>query len=1324
MIWRMQEGDGAGPTASQLQGRDPMCEIQNWLQQPCRHLLAVASQNAHMLPSKEWRSPLSIASSIAFFFSRRLELFGALMSVFPRSAQESLPLLGGFFPRSKHPKVALLTKVLSNYDLMRTVSSLAGMLTVPEFQANAVRLELLVHIAVSCCNGKGRIESRHLDTWLNRQLGVPEIASMEDPPEDAFVLNVLTNYGNFCVLTGMWEATDSAATYLMTAVGRMFKKDDCRWVEEAIALLKLSDLVVSRSGLSRWAQETSKDKRPVPIHPKAPLDAWASRVTFTRDDLEQLGIAESLLTPFTFDLSARQELMTESSQESELHRRPLIRLEDSWLVAIPSAVTYAVCRHLTSSAAEVRRLGELKAALMNHAQVRVLNLPTHGSRHSANLVALPIELKGVEFLCSSVIMQVGKRRFFHFLLIADDLHQFHDHGTLRPSELTGPSERLVQEHIEKVRDHLEMTYEVDSGHTFYIAGLLGQTIVVANADTPKKWTMTVARLNELELLFMDTDAPLDRLILLLNQRKEEEAKGLEIPFDNGILNLYAYWQQQGFNLRPPELRHDFPALLQIATDHILSYRLHLRRSVDEHCERIGNHHTVVVRANYASIYRAIRGQPVYVSMPLLKQNVLAFCMHAGGSTLWLLVKDPADARVSKAAFELWEALQFLLFRAVQSDTPTFDSHSPRIYVDFSAVQGERDGEGASTGGVEDSELHYEYDLHHSIAIIKLGRGFMSHFAGLENNGERYLLAGVLRAMWSLSKTPERAEGDLEGCALEHLGGVGGRVLHSLRVWSAAEQLAGSHSRGVYQHPKECIESRRHAVLTWQPSPERPQAVATERSTQILNTAVAQHATELQRVLRSFNRTSLIIELIASYETMLREKKRWRATSRAICSLYGTEEAMRAASEVDQHRTLVQISVRALVEASTCESQDSEGLEPDGHQIDELVARMATIISIGRDSDMLHFGMATQGITMHPNGSYNLDARVLEEISGPFLREAFSGSFQAAADDYESWFHTERPQSEKTTSTFDELGFQNAWVEEYGLAFSKFLEIAGELGDIAVKRGSPVVTATVDEVAAARADVGVSVSDVRTFLAAFGLPRRPAWLAGPGEAAKSVSPWRFERRLSLSLRPLVILDEHRGLFAYGLDMTREALAYVMDSIRSASFDKDVFSSKKMRAWLGGRVDELGRKFTMQVAENLRSTGWHAKTEVKLTQLGAPKQPDLGDVDVLAWRDDGRVLVIECKRLKPSRTVAEIALACDRFRGNVGDKLYKHMRRFNWLKENDAQLKKFVGMPSLSLRLQGLLVVNRPVPFKYLQNLPIPATEIVLDDALEKYLSEEQ
>ena len=99
-----------------------------------------------------------------------------------------------------------LVRDLANYDPAATVPLLAGLLTLPDYQSNCIRFEILVVLAVRHCHGRKRAHVEQAKQWF-LQIGKSRCALAEDPAEDVFVSLVHDDQGNYRLLEGVWEGS-------------------------------------------------------------------------------------------------------------------------------------------------------------------------------------------------------------------------------------------------------------------------------------------------------------------------------------------------------------------------------------------------------------------------------------------------------------------------------------------------------------------------------------------------------------------------------------------------------------------------------------------------------------------------------------------------------------------------------------------------------------------------------------------------------------------------------------------------------------------------------------------------------------------------------------------------------------------------------------------------------------------------------------------------------------------------------------------------------------------------------------------------------------
>lgn len=1236
---------------------------------------------------------------------------------------ESFPYMLPAEGQLQEPQVLKFCNVLKKYDQKLAIAAVAGMLTIPKFQANCYRLEILAHLIVASCSGNAKLTSKHISNWLNRQLGDYPISTMEDPAEDVFVSNILTNQGDFLVLGGLWESPDASTSLLIKAIERYGSKDELKSLAPAVALLKISDFILKRAGLKRWQIEPSTPKVSILIKPSDPWDKWSIRAKLTISDLESLGISLDLLQPFIFNLSDSATLLEQSNQESELHVKPLIQYGNELILSLPTSVTYAVKRFVLKQAKNHTWLDKLEDWLMSEVMQQAVKMVESTSRHQVEYVTTPHELSQIPEFCQSHLFRVGKRRYIHLMFLSDPLAQFAEVGLLQPTEYGEEEEKKLDVHIENFRLYIDTNYQVDSAHTLLLLGHLGQPFLITFPETRHRWSFDLCRIHDLIFILQDSDGPLDKLICMLEQRKLMLTEGLEFFNMNGLINLYAYWIEQSCCLRLPDIPHAGSGFIHLATDHVTSFRIQRRKSLDEHCELSVHGATErVIKADSDSIYSSIRDLPIYISLTRIERHALGFCILFKTTTVWVTsLTNSSDNSVRHACFKLWEGLQQLVYKFLKQSEGSISFSQPvvELLIDFRGLLSAQEARDSST--LSDS---LELLLHRTLPVARLvaGPAFLRHFVGIKNTGEVKLLGRVIAAFYMLAETSNPAIFSHDAEALSILGGSDAKILHTFESERAIEHLLSTHARPIFRRPEEHIGFNMRSAFSWLPPCKEKRSLSTEESCQELNNAVTHLLHKIAQKLKLYNKKHVVSQLLFLHETLINDRHRWRSTARAVRALYGNDSGTSAAEKVERERSEGTLTLRVLIEAAVCECSEESSLTLDEYSTDELYGLMCALINLGRDSETIYHGLASEGISIYPSGAYAFTADILSEIGNSYTQAGFNAKYVAAAEDYENWvLPSEKRDHPEKEGEFGTEEFLSAFRAEYGFGFPELIEIVGCLMDLCLDKDTVVISQTRDEIVNLCEDRPVNPEDIDAFLNSFSLKARNTWAPQSPVKPSDVEPWRFERKLSVILRPLIEcknLDE--TTYVFGVGTMRESFAYIIDSISNGKFDKDVFVSRNMRSYIGKRVDEAGRSFTHEVAALLRKLGWQALEEVKMTQLGAGKSPNLGDIDVLAWSEEGYVLAIECKRLKGARTISEIAQNCSRFQGNVGDHLHKHIRRITWLDQNRPKLEKFLNIPTLNLKLFNPLVTNIIVPFKYTKELPVSTKDIIPVDSLSDYL----
>ncbi|MFZ0932594.1 MAG: hypothetical protein WAN11_28600, partial [Syntrophobacteraceae bacterium] len=375
-------------------------------------------------------------------------------------------------------------------------------------------------------------------------------------------------------------------------------------------------------------------------------------------------------------------------------------------------------------------------------------------------------------------------------------------------------------------------------------------------------------------------------------------------------------------------------------------------------------------------------------------------------------------------------------------------------------------------------------------------------------------------------------------------------------------------------------------------------------------------------------------------------------------------------------------------------------------------RTCTIVEAATDSDAINGELLEPEIHIHANGEYTIDRSFWETVIYPFRTNFFKEAFEGDANDYPKLYDRHLPDERITAEAHFSEEFVNAFTIEFGLSPDESIDAVAELEELAVENQEVVIETTLGKISERLIGNRAFSPDLcQSFMKAFAIFHRPAWdKPPPGFRAKDLYPWRFRRRLSMVVRPILSFGElAESKVLYGAGSLMQSSYYRFERAESGQLPPDFFTSARMRQYIGSVNDKRGHAFAESTASELRRNGWEARAEVKMTELGAPSE--LGDIDVLAWKKDGEILLIECKRLQLARTVAEVAEICSRFRGEAKDELAKHIRRVQWVLQHPEGLKHIIGFEPTAENIKSRLVTNTHVPIMYLASLPIGPQEVV-------------
>jgi hypothetical protein len=615
---------------------------------------------------------------------------------------------------------------------------------------------------------------------------------------------------------------------------------------------------------------------------------------------------------------------------------------------------------------------------------------------------------------------------------------------------------------------------------------------------------------------------------------------------------------------------------------------------------------------------------------------------------------------------------------------------------------------------ESAEVKIKVNHETNQAEVFLPSDFLFKFQQPENLGEKFVVRAFADSLLQMHKANEiEINCDLEELVQKILGDVGMRVLHLFETYYPIEYLLMSQNTKIstIAHDDFVFSKLNLSIKNTSFEPGS-KIIGKGDCNKFLHKIVDKIWNDLKLLLSQFNRTSIIKKASIVHEAIIRDRAHWRRTAKAILSLHSSsKDVYSVVQERDKERNNVAIASRTLIEMAICESPSKSGKEISKWELDELLAKIVLFIEVAMDSDAINLELMEPEIEIHMNGEYTVERNFYQTVIFPFLSNYMQEEFDGAASAYSKLYNLKKPSEPKNADSMYSKSFIKAFTEEFKLTPDEAIDGFAELMEVAVESQNVVVEKPLGYLRQRLIrNRNLTKETCEAFFKTFGLFHRKEWLTPPNGSTKhDIYPWRFRRKLSAVVKPLFIFGgDDVNKVIYGAGGFKDGLAYLFDRIEQGQLPGRFFNTEIMKSYIGAINNEKGHLFANTIGNKLVSDGWLVRKEVNMSELKAPTE--YGDIDVLAWKESGEILLIECKRLQFAKTIAEIAEICRRFRGEDRDELDKHIQRVKWIKENPSSLRDIVGFTPNSVQIDHRLVTNTHVPMMYISSLPIEPEKI--------------
>ncbi|WP_282125251.1 YecA family protein [Marinifilum flexuosum] len=1147
--------------------------------------------------------------------------------------------------------------IFNKYNSIDLIKAFAGLTLLPENHGKNIRLEELTYKAVEDFNEKvAAISREELETYLGECYASHY---MEDPSTNLFT-DLITFYGgDYLIFPGITDGGCYVLSNLLVAIyngpesgiPRQFK---INCLQASKLILNLSNKIVQRLGYSRYMQD-HVERENIHLPSGAQLNELKDAIVFTEDQINELlneqQISDQALACFIWK-GSDSEQSNEFMQDSPLLKQPIIHYNGEYVIASPATLSYALTEWILSQARTMRCLQQVSKAyhdiIWNNLQLNFgilglsrMEVPTFSEANNTNLREAIYrfdddKLVYIQYDSGETDCQERKQKIINETLA---LPQFSGYEFMDITLISSMGRELFSM-FSRIENSKSIGMPIYDFETF---------VKLKEFTAFDLWKYACAR----------------------------EKLGNNPLFGASFLDVFKVYKE----------KDDSFYLSDDSSEIMLNVQPGYAENLYQDAKLLSDEHSATRimegdRLANIPVERKDKYAPIYFSKSDFGSKV-QFLVTGYHQPIW--VSSTKDINTTPEVvrglyFEMGEAIAYWLWQcqeqikrdiAVLGDLPLTFKFEFDQEESFHQIERNFDRD-------PDFINHFAVNVGDNEIFITIPSSINPYLYGADNEGERVLLNQLLNGFNQLliSKKKANIEEDRIEQIIDKVAPLG--VKKKIFLIDTADNLLLDPSNLIeYRY----IQNYDISVVLdgivpglGKLCPEIGDIRAKADKTKLTRNIVMRFLLpKLQSTICQYQNDTLLQRLFSLNESLIwkREDLRIKTPTRIACFVSKEEQTMNLRDSLTKLNQTT-MAVRCLIEHLAAEPNTGNKIISTT-AIDELIAIMSAIIDWGSLGDQIEFDLFDIRMGILPSGRVGTSKKVFKEVLDPYYTSKTKENVQDAQNTFEQVF----PQNNPKEGSEVPESLDKAFVEEFGISFTRLCEVVNDLGIVAYEQFSTFASIPKHDlfIEINKFDHTYSEEEFDTAINYLSLWNRGEAKNVPeGYDHFDISPWRFNRRLSLLRKPLVQVDNpedpQNPIIYWGFRQLLSSRSYWFDQIVTDRFR--VSENGPVQRVLGKIVQQRGSRLVQSVIEEVGSEELVIDSEVPINSKSVLKHDkDIGDVDVMVIDTNEKVIYsLECKSMAQSRNIKEMVEEVGKLFGSSSKKgwIEKHVERDTWLRSN--------------------------------------------------------